>query len=129
MGMETHVGLQAFANWIETRWSKNPRYEDLAIATLGLSGEVDEVAGELIDLRIVTGRVTEHVKKEIRGSKPVNVGKLKLELGDVLHYWCVLANRYKIDVNDIVAANIDKLEARERDMQAKAAADRAPRTE
>jgi NTP pyrophosphatase (non-canonical NTP hydrolase) len=91
--------LKAFQYWVRGRWSKNPRADDLAIMTLGLCGEA--------------GEVSEPIKKQIRGSKPVDVEALTLELGDVIHYVTAIANHFGIDMTTVLLQNIRKLEARE----------------
>ena len=91
--------LKQFADWVHGRWTKNPRREDLAIMTLGLCGEC--------------GEVSEPIKKLIRGTHKLNRDALALELGDVLHYWCAIAKRFDLDVEEIIKSNIAKLEARE----------------
>ncbi len=93
------MNLKEFADWVHGRWTKNPRREDLAIMTLGLCGEC--------------GEVSEPIKKLIRGTHKLDREALALELGDVLHYWCAIARRFDLDVTDIMAKNIAKLEARE----------------
>lgn len=104
--------LKQFAQWIHTRWNRNARPADLAISGLGLSGEGAEVVEATLELVKAVGRVTEPLKKQIRGSKDVERTNLALELGDVLHYWCVIANHFNIDVEAIIEANVAKLEAR-----------------
>lgn len=90
--------LSSFQLWVKGRWSKNPRAEDLAIMTLGLCGEA--------------GEVSEPIKKQIRGSKPVDVDALALELGDVIHYATAIANHFGIDMETVLGKNVAKLEAR-----------------
>ena len=92
------MNLSDFQMWVKGRWSKNPRPEDLAIMTLGLCGEA--------------GEVSEPIKKQIRGSKPVDVAALALELGDVVHYATAIANHFGIDMGNVLEKNVDKLEAR-----------------
>lgn len=106
------VTLSAFQKWIEERWSKNPRPEDLAIMTIGLAGEIGEVVDEMGSLVVTGSKVTEHVKKAIRGSKPVDTTKLELEIGDVLHYLTAIANQFDISMERVMVKNIAKLEAR-----------------
>lgn len=91
--------LRNFAHWIDLRWPKTRDDKTLAISALGLCGE--------------SGEVAEPIKKYLRGSGPVDVQALKLELGDVLHYWCVIANFYGLSVTDIMDANMQKLIARD----------------
>lgn len=106
--------LETFAWWVKDGWTRKSETEqdqvrELAVMALGLTGEVDEVIAEI---RKATGGVTERIKKEIRGDGPLDKGKLKLELGDVLHYLCRIATHYDIGVGDVMRANIEKIEAR-----------------
>lgn len=108
------ITLENFADWVETGWTRKndapaDAVRELAVMTLGLSGEVDEVIAEI---RKSTGGVTELIKKEIRGDGPLDRQKLKLELGDVLHYLCRIAKHYEIDVGEVMRSNIAKIEAR-----------------
>ena len=90
--------LSRFQRWVSMRWRHNPREQDLAIMTLGLCGEA--------------GEVSEPIKKQIRGSKPVDVAALALELGDVVHYACAIADHFGIDMEEVLSLNVAKLEAR-----------------
>lgn len=92
--------LKNFQKWVAGRWAKNPRDEDLAIMTLGLCGEA--------------GEVSEPIKKQIRGSKLVDAKELALELGDVIHYACAIADHFGIDMEHVLDMNIGKLIAREK---------------
>lgn len=97
------VSIEGFADWVEAGWTRNVGSEsdalrELSIMALGLAGE--------------TGEVIEPIKKEIRGDGPLDRGKLKLELGDVLHYLCRIARHYQIDMRDVMISNIEKIEAR-----------------
>lgn len=90
---------EAFFAWVALRWRGRKDDKSLAIMTLGLCGE--------------SGEVSEPIKKYIRGSGPVDTDALRLELGDVLHYWCAIANFYDISLESILEANMDKLQKRE----------------
>lgn len=65
---------------------------------LGLAGEAGEAA--------------EHVKKGVLHGHGVDRGVLAGELGDVLWYVAGLATVYGLDLSDIMARNVAKLEAR-----------------
>jgi NTP pyrophosphatase (non-canonical NTP hydrolase) len=97
--MENEVTAEQFFAWVAKRWEGRTDDKSLAIMTLGLCGEA--------------GEVSEPIKKYIRGSGPVNVDDLRLELGDVLHYWSAIANFHGITLESILAANVQKLEERE----------------
>ncbi len=70
----------------------------LAWNALGLAGE----AGEVADL----------VKKDVFHRHGLDVGKIKKELGDCLWYIAALCSRLDLDLNEVMADNIAKLEAR-----------------
>ena len=77
---------------------KMPLFDDPA---LGLPGEV--------------GEVLELVKKDRRPGdrrKEINKEDLTKELGDILWYLTVLGNTYGINLLDVAATNIDKLNKR-----------------
>jgi NTP pyrophosphatase (non-canonical NTP hydrolase) len=97
------VGIRQFAGWVRRRWNVAPREADLAVAAIGLAGE--------------TGEALEHIKKQIRARDPAahkfNHEAFTLEMGDVLHYWCVLANHYGLDTQAIIDGNVKKLTERE----------------
>jgi NTP pyrophosphatase (non-canonical NTP hydrolase) len=97
--MENEVTAEQFFAWVAKRWEGRTDDKSLAIMTLGLCGEA--------------GEVSEPIKKYIRGSGPVDVADLRLELGDVFHYWCAIAKFHGITLESILDANVKKLEARE----------------
>lgn len=72
----------------------------LGLCGLGLPGEV----GEVVDL----------IKKFLyhRNGKPLDVEKLKDELGDMLWYFAVLLDTIGLTFEDVMMANVAKLEAR-----------------
>lgn len=75
----------------------NPYYP-----ALGLGGEVGEVLNKIKKImRDHDGKITDEYR-EI----------LKSELGDVLWYVAALASELKLDLDEIVQANIDKLLSR-----------------
>ena len=94
--MVENTPLAAFERWVDEGWS--PGLNDLPVMALGLVGEA--------------GEVTEIIKKHMRGDGPVSLDELELELGDVLHYWCRLVKYFGLDAEEIMAANIAKIEMR-----------------
>jgi len=71
----------------------------LAIAALGLVGE--------------SGENADFIKKSLRNVKfPLQIDKIKLELGDVLYYVCTIATLLGISLDEIINANVEKLTAR-----------------
>ena len=86
----------------ETAQYDNEKY-NVIYPALGLAGET----GEAVDI----------IKKTIRhGSDPKDLGKreeaMKLELGDVMWYWCNLVIDLGFDPEDIFKKNYDKLRER-----------------
>lgn len=77
-----------------------PAALDAVYLTLGLCGEAGEVA--------------ELLKKAIRdGKKPDHADRLRRELGDVVWYVAVLAHVSGSTLEDVMAANVAKLSARQ----------------
>jgi NTP pyrophosphatase (non-canonical NTP hydrolase) len=70
----------------------------LAWNAIGLAGE----AGEVADL----------VKKAVFHRKGLDYEKLAKELGDVLWYVAALCSTAGLSLNDVMAANVEKLKAR-----------------
>lgn len=110
--------IEEFAAWVEAGWTRKTgegenialhNLRDLSVMTLGLSGEIGEVVGEIV---VHGSHITERIKKEIRGDGDLDRTKLKLELGDVLHYLCRIASHYGLGMEDVIMANVEKIEAR-----------------
>jgi NTP pyrophosphatase (non-canonical NTP hydrolase) len=96
------MSASSFEVWVRDRWSRaftHDLHRDLAIAGLGIGGEA--------------GEVQEHVKKFIRDGK-LPGKKLLYELGDVIHYAVVIGAKFGFSLEQILGANVDKLEARDR---------------
>ena len=74
--------------------------ERLGLCGLGVSGEI--------------GEVTDLLKKYLyhRNSKPLDMEKMKDELGDVLWYFSVMLSTLGLTFEDVMQANIQKLEQR-----------------
>jgi NTP pyrophosphatase (non-canonical NTP hydrolase) len=72
----------------------------LAYTALGLSGEAGEVANK--------------VKKILRGDYEADAiqDDIAAELGDVLWYVAMVAREFDLSLNDIAAANLEKLASR-----------------
>jgi len=76
--------------------------ENIIYPVLGLCGE--------------TGEVAEKIKKVIRDNngvitkeKQIEIGK---ELGDVIWYIAAICNELKLDLSDVLLANMEKLNSR-----------------
>lgn len=95
--------LEQFEAWLEARWGDGGYAKDptkaLAIQALGFAGE--------------TGEVVEHFKKHIRDGAPLHTTALLHELGDAFHYWMRLVQAAGFTPEQVLRANIDKLEARD----------------
>ncbi len=72
--------------------------QQLAVHSLGLTGE----AGEVADM----------VKKFIGHGHPVDSEKFEKELGDVLWYLAALCEWFNLTLEEVAAANIEKLRKR-----------------
>lgn len=96
--------MKTFERYVSDRWDANrvglgghPVPYPM-VAALGFAGE--------------TGEVVEHLKKHYRDGKHPG-DALKLELGDALHYLTVIAQSYGWSLEDLMDANIAKLDARD----------------
>ena len=92
----------AFSNrWNSLENQREAEMPRLLTACLGLSAEA--------------GEFTEVVKKILFQGKPLdedNIYHMQRELGDVLWYWMQGCIALKIDPNEVIQMNIDKLKAR-----------------
>jgi NTP pyrophosphatase (non-canonical NTP hydrolase) len=73
----------------------------LLTASTGLAGE--------------SGEFAEIVKKLNWHGKPLTDElrtHMKKELGDIIFYWMMCCQAMKLDANDVIATNVDKLQAR-----------------
>lgn len=84
----------------------------LSSFALGLAGEGAEVLEAAMALVVQIKKVTEPVKKHLYHEKPLNVGDLAEELGDVIWYVVALAIVNNIRLEDILKLNKKKLEER-----------------
>ena len=89
---------------LSRRTAEYPREAWLTYPALGLAGEAGEVA--------------EHAKKTIRDDEGTvseeRRAAMAKELGDVLWYVAQLASELGLELDDIAAANLDKLLSRQR---------------
>jgi NTP pyrophosphatase (non-canonical NTP hydrolase) len=95
--------LAGFVVWTGQRWKAQQDPNAKFIMAMGVVNEAAEVSDEL--------------KKSLRTwcPKPLNVEKLKEEMGDCLSYWAAICAEYNLDPVEIMNLNIAKLEQRERD--------------
>ena len=111
--------VEEYAKFVEhCNFTKDKRDAQL-LAALGLSGESGEV-GELIQTHVDqerliiegavrTGRVAELVKKNLIHGKPLDLTRLKDELGDVLWYFFHALNTYGLTFEEVAVGNVVKL--------------------
>ena len=85
----------ALRTWHAPDWMP---YGDMITGTLGLTGEAGEVA--------------DHVKKFIAQGHELSREHMAEELGDTLYYLAVTALSVGCKLDDIMAANIEKLRKR-----------------
>lgn len=94
--------LLEFVDHIGKRWAKQADPNEKFIMAMGIVNEAAEVSDEL--------------KKSLRtwNPKPLDLEKLKEELGDVLSYWAAICAKYQLNPDEIMWGNIDKLDRRDR---------------
>lgn len=83
---------------LRTAGSTSAPRDRLVMGALGLSGEA--------------GEVTDHVKKIIFQGHEIDRAALMNELGDVMWYVTYLLDTLDLEMDDVLAANIAKLQAR-----------------
>lgn len=88
--------LGAYQNWVETMMLTEGK-DRLIENTLGLVGEAGEVA--------------EKIKKFIRDDF-IDVSSVKKELGDVLFYLTALSTWFGVTAEEVLKANMEKLNSR-----------------
>jgi len=90
---------RAYSDFVAALMKKMPtKTEDLLHAAVGISGE----AGELLDA----------VKKHWAYGKELDMDNVREELGDIMFYVTAMLNVLEIDEEEVVWANVEKLEAR-----------------
>ncbi|MFI5277579.1 MAG: nucleoside triphosphate pyrophosphohydrolase family protein [Ktedonobacterales bacterium] len=83
---------------LRTAGSTSAPRDRLVMGALGLSGEA--------------GEVTDHVKKIVFQGHEIDRAALMNELGDVMWYVSYLLDTLDLEMDDVLAANIAKLQAR-----------------
>lgn len=109
--------FEDYHHWTPTTASYDQRdFIGLAYASLGLVGEIGELADVLVGLSAAAGRVANQVKKISRddGGKLSDERQAKLadEMGDVWWYLSQLHHRAGLDPGLVMEQNVSKLTKR-----------------
>ena len=96
---QQHISLPEWLEHVEG-FSKSKMTKEMVVGNISL-GLVCE-AGEAGDV----------LKKHLYHGDPLDLVKLKKELGDVAFYWTALAMILEIDILEVLELNIEKLRAR-----------------
>jgi len=102
--MKKEMTLNEYQAWVASMWTgkkKKLGLTDDFVMSLGLPGEAGEVTELLKKAQRDQGSVTKVDKK-----------KLIKELGDVQYYLMMIAYRHGIEGQEIIRANVKKLEER-----------------
>lgn len=90
---------RTYSDFVRDLLKKMPtEKEDLLHTAVGISGE----AGELLDA----------VKKHWAYGKPLDMENVREEIGDIMFYLTAMLNVLGLDEEEIIWANVEKLEAR-----------------
>lgn len=94
------IKVKEFEHFVQHNAKRPIKGKDDPYSFIGLAGEC--------------GEVMEWLKKSVyRGDKRFAENDLKLELGDVIHYVARIGIAYGWTLKDIMAANVEKLNARQ----------------
>lgn len=74
--------------------------------------DVAQLINGILGLTGESGEVSDLVKKGIFHEKGVDLEHLKKELGDVMWYVAMICDACGLDMDDVMATNIEKLKAR-----------------
>jgi NTP pyrophosphatase (non-canonical NTP hydrolase) len=112
--------MEAYVDFCESVWITTP-YDDIRRSSRSgkcLCGGIPLMGGLDKSLQVMafglsgeTGEVMEWIKKYVRDGSDDRSLLLK-EFGDVQYYLYMLARRFGFSVNDVVAANVEKLKGR-----------------
>lgn len=87
-------------------------FQRLAQVTAGVRTDRDQIAYCALGLAGEAGEVVDIAKKWFGQGHPLDLGKVKNELGDVLWYISALACSLDISLEEIATANVEKLRKR-----------------
>lgn len=88
------------------------KYQQLSRRTLPQKHLYDNLTNYCLGIAGESGEVADEIKKVIFHGHNLDVGKVKSELGDVLHYVAGIATMLELDLSEVAQANIDKLKRR-----------------
>ena len=98
---ESKVNNDFIFRWTHLVNQRDANLPRLATAAMGLTAE--------------GGEFTEIVKKIVFQGKPLdadNIFHMQRELGDIMWYWMQACMALDLDPNDVIAGNVEKLQAR-----------------
>lgn len=87
-------------------------YQRQVRAGLSIEHGVDATSHCALGLSAEAGEVADLVKKSQYNGGSLHLGNLLLELGDTLWYVTALADRFGWTLEDLIVANVQKLEKR-----------------
>jgi len=122
----SNIDLQRYTEFVEAVTSKESNHLTDFINRLdALNENTERTSGPSVNVPLLftaclglsaeAGEFTEIVKKMVFQGKPLNDENLRhmmLELGDVFWYWTNACRALDINPNEVIAANVKKLEAR-----------------
>ena len=113
------IDLKKYVDFVDATTS-NPskQYSDFLTRLHSLEVEgfpTERLLTAAVGMSAEAGEFTEIVKKMVFQGKPVNeenLFHLKRELGDIMWYWINACRALRLDPNEVIAENVNKLKAR-----------------
>ena len=88
-------------------------YQDIALQSLGgTRNDKETMTLAVFGLTGESGEVSEHVKKYLFHGKELDIGKIKIELADVLWYLALMADCCGLSMSEIATTGILKVKER-----------------
>ena len=87
-------------------------YQQLAARTIGTRTNSDQLANMALGLAGEAGETADMLKKHLFHGKPLDVGEVIKELGDVMWYVAGMATTIGASLDDVAQRNVDKLRRR-----------------
>jgi NTP pyrophosphatase (non-canonical NTP hydrolase) len=116
--MTKQIDLKKYEEFVDAVTSEQSKNNDAFIANwndLNKNVDMPRLLTASCGLGAEAGEFTEIVKKAMFQGKPMsedNIYHMQRELGDVMWYWMQGCMALKIDPNEVIQMNIDKLKAR-----------------